>query len=78
MTRLWPECVDSDGNVHIFYEKKVENDDVYEVTVRSNPARKKALVTNPDVPPPDDDYTPSFKPMSMEEKMKMFEGINHK
>ena len=76
MTRLWPECVDSDGNVHIFYEKKVENDDVYEVTVRSNPARKKALVTNPDVPPPDD-YTPSFKPMTMEEKMKTFEGIKH-
>lgn len=77
MTRLWPECVDSDGNVHIFYEKKVENDDVYEVTVRSNPARKKALVTNPDVPPPPDDYKPTFKPMTMEEKMKLFEGIKH-
>lgn len=84
IARIWPDCVDSKGHVHVYYEKYVDNDEFYDSTTTNNPNTNKLLVgntvTNPDVPPPPDDYTPSksFKPMTLQEKSDYFARINHK
>lgn len=40
--RMWPSCVKGD-DVYLFYEKKVENDEVYEAATRHNPSTNKLL-----------------------------------
>lgn len=79
--RLWPNCIDKEGHPHIYidFNYDITNGTKYQNTTRSAP-RPQKLVTNPDVPPPGDDYTPSnsFKPMTLQEKSDYFARINHK